>query len=143
MPSLLELMLEKRMVALMLHVFHDESEGFVVALHRHSSTWTRVTFTSCLRLESLTIATILHSCPALGAFNVTMESPKDNAVTLNDAVAVPWATNRIRWLRLAVYLGELDELKNSIYSRPAPFVLRKKRQQGWSYLKRFTAKSEP
>ncbi|KAF8945531.1 hypothetical protein BGZ47_002476 [Haplosporangium gracile] len=84
-----------------------------------------------------TILSILATCEALEVFDVETEAGyySDCEVHLQNLVVIPWASARLRTLKLIVNIGSTEIIRSPIYLRDAPVLLSVEEQDQLSLLK--------
>lgn len=102
----------------------DRSGELGYAIGRHAATLTTIVI-SYAELTDETIQTILINCEALEIFDVETEAgySSDGEIYLVNLVAVPWASTRLRTLKLIVNIGDTGIIRSPIYLRDAPVLL--------------------
>lgn len=96
---------------------------------RHSSTLQNIVLTGCESFRSKAIQVILVECQALEVLRVEWTSWGNNlTITLEDAIEFPWASTRIRELKLATAIPDepFHHLADGVvpfYHRPPPTTL--------------------
>ncbi|KAH7041677.1 hypothetical protein BKA57DRAFT_472445 [Linnemannia elongata] len=90
----------------------DDSPGRLgVTVTSHSTTLRRIVLQDAIRLQSNGIHEILASCRALEHLEISGMRHSRLAITLADATLAPWVCTKLRYLGLAVNLGEYHRLQ--------------------------------
>ncbi|KAG0080314.1 hypothetical protein BGZ90_012753 [Linnemannia elongata] len=112
--------------------FEDDQPRLGPAILRHSGSLTSIEFFNCESVSSATILSILVSCVALKVFIVdeTLGVSENIGLYLADVASQPWVLASLQILQLEIKIGDLDTLRNPLYSRPAPVVLTEE-ETGW------------
>ncbi|KAF9154134.1 hypothetical protein BG015_001768 [Linnemannia schmuckeri] len=94
------------------------------AIGRHVASLTTISILYAELTED-TILTILATCEALEVFDVETEAGyySDCEVHLENLVAIPWASARLRTLKLIINIGSTEIIRSPIYLRDAPVLL--------------------
>ncbi|KAF9549186.1 hypothetical protein EC957_004486 [Mortierella hygrophila] len=105
--------------------FQNERPRLGQAIQRHSGSLTIIKFYNCQSISSATILSILVSCVALKNFIVIGSMGRDGDISLHlaDAVSQSWVSTGLQNLQLEITIGDLNAIRNPLYSRPAPVVL--------------------
>ncbi|KAG9064698.1 hypothetical protein KI688_002957 [Linnemannia hyalina] len=115
--------------------FTDRSGELGEAIERHAASLTAIVI-EYAELTEDTIQTILIDCEALEVFDIETESCYYSVgeIHLADLVAIPWASTRLRTLKLIVNIGDTGILRSSLYLRDAPVLLSDEEQDQLSFL---------
>ncbi|KAF9104661.1 hypothetical protein BGX29_001487 [Mortierella sp. GBA35] len=136
MAAIIEAMPENRLERVFAEDIGSDNERLLSSFQRHSLSLTELSIHGCDSLSSHNIQVIVCNMHALKDFIIIGESSKDHAITLDDAIAAPWVCTRIQCLYLSVDIGEIDQLKDTVYARPTPLVLTPEEVERFSKLER-------
>lgn len=102
----------------------DRSGELGNAFERHAGSLTTIVI-QYAELTEDTIQTILINCWALEIFDIETETgySSDGEIHLVNLVAFPWASTRLRTLKLIVDIGDTEIIRSPIYLRDAPVLL--------------------
>ncbi|KAF8944563.1 hypothetical protein BGZ47_004063 [Haplosporangium gracile] len=106
----------------------DDSPGRLgVTVIRHSATLRRIVLREAIGIQSNGIQEILASCRVLEHLEISGMRHSRLAITLADATLAPWACSNLKYLGLAVNLGD--------YNRPQAGLAEEQRR--WAALETF------
>jgi hypothetical protein len=113
----------------------DRSGELGDAILQHADSLTTIII-QYAELTEDTIQTILVNCTALEVFDVETEAGyySDGEMHLENLVAIPWGSSRLRTLKLIVNIGDMNILRSPIYLRDAPVVLSYEEKEQMSFL---------
>ncbi|KAK3837799.1 MAG: hypothetical protein JOS17DRAFT_731881 [Linnemannia elongata] len=102
----------QQLVTLHLTGIEDDSPGRLgVTVTRHSTTLRRIVLRESIRLQSNGIREILTGCRALEHLEILGMRHSRLAITLADATRAPWVCSNLKYLGLAVNLGDYNRLQ--------------------------------
>ncbi|KAF9146080.1 hypothetical protein BGX30_004360 [Mortierella sp. GBA39] len=133
--AIMDAMPQDTLRALAFKEFIDRSGELGEAIEQHAASLTTIVI-GYAELTEETILTILINCEALEVFDIETEGGcySDGEIHLVNLVAVPWASTRLRTLKLIVNIGDTGILSSPLYLRDAPVLLSDEEQYQLSLL---------
>ncbi|KAK3837710.1 MAG: hypothetical protein JOS17DRAFT_837385 [Linnemannia elongata] len=108
---------------------------------RHSITLETVIFDACVGVDSRSLAVILAECPNLVVLQVTWSDHyRGPALHLEDAITVPWGSNKFRRLSLTIGIPVIhptDGSEKPYYLRKGPVILTEAETERFAHLEKF------
>ncbi|KAF9899665.1 hypothetical protein EC991_008510 [Linnemannia zychae] len=88
----------------------DKKDMMERIVERHSGSLNTITLTVCSTISAKSLQAILFHCSLLTSLEVSGDDPEKFKISLEDAIAKPWASSKLKVLHLVIDIGDINTL---------------------------------